>query len=183
MLNKIKPSVKEPLIVYTTGLIITVLAAIFFGIVGYPPVNTVSGSLGITTPSIYMLPVFFPYGMLLGEVIYLGIERKKRVFSLLLLIECIIIGLFSFIRYVVQIPFSGHSIILFFYIVHQCLTYKLRYPMRFIIGIIVLVITLIYKIFFWNDPLTFFLGALLGIILWIPEGIYIIKKDRDFLSN
>ncbi|NHJ26250.1 MAG: hypothetical protein EAX89_16850, partial [Candidatus Lokiarchaeota archaeon] len=76
MLSKLKPSIRELIIVYGVGLIITLLSIIYFSIQGYPLVNTASGILNITTPPIYMIPIFFPYGMLLGEIIWKWNEKK-----------------------------------------------------------------------------------------------------------
>ena len=104
-------------------------------------------------------------------------EKKERNICILLFIECIIVAIFSFTRYFIGIPFSGHAIILFFYLSHQAISNRFHHPLRFLIGIIVLLITLIYKIFLWNDPITFILGALLGAILWFPGFIYRYKKD------
>jgi len=179
LLARLKPSVREIIIIYGSGLIITILSIIFFAVRGYPFVITATETLSILTPPIYMIPVFLPFGILIGEVIWFWNEKKDRFFYLLLSIECIIIVIFSFIRYVIIIPLSGHAIILFFYILHQAINSKLKHPIRFLIGIGVLIITVVYKIFLWNDPITFFLGALLGIVLWLPGGIYRLK----FIKN
>jgi len=176
MLTNLKPSIKEPLIVCGTGLIITVLSGIFFSIRGYPLVTTATETLNIFTPPLYMISIFFPYGILIGEVIWLWNEKEERYIYILLFIECIIIAIFSFTRYIISIPFSGHAIILFFYLSHQAINNRFHHPLRFLIGIIVLIITVIYKIFLWNDPITFLLGALLGIALWLPEFLYQRKK-------
>lgn len=176
MLTNLKPSIKEPLIVYGTGLIITVLSGIFFSIRGYPLVTTATETLNIISPPLYMISIFLPYGILIGEVIWLWNEKKEHNFYILLLIECIIVAIFSFTRYIISIPFSGHTIILFFYLSHQAISNRFHHPLRFLIGIIVLIITMIYKIILWNDPITFLLGALLGIALWLPEFLYQRKK-------
>ena len=176
MITKLKPSIKEPLIVFGTGLIITFLSWIYFCIIGFPLVTTATETLNIISPPLYMIPIFLPYGILIGEVIWLWNEKKERIIYLLLLIECIIVATFSFARYIISIPFSGHAIILFFYLSHQAISNRFHHPLRFLIGMIVLIITLIYKIFLWDDPITFLLGALLGIILWLPEILYHRKK-------
>ena len=178
MLNKLKPSIKEPLIIYTTGFAITLLSAIYFGIFGYPLVNTATVTLNINTPPLYMIPIFIPYGILIGEAFWLWIEKINRKLSVILFIECIIVAIFSFARYIISIPFSGHAIILFFYLLYQAFENKIKYLLRFLIGISVLIITVIYKIFLWKDPITFLLGVLLGITLWAPGYIYRVKRIK-----
>ncbi len=178
MLTKLKPSVKETLIIYGSGLIITILSVIFFFIRGYPLVTTATETLNIHTPPLYMIPIFLPYGILIGEVIWLWNEQKERHTYILLFIECIIVGIFSFIRYIISIPFSGHVIILLFYLFHQAVNNRFNHPIRFLIGIVVLVITIIFKIYLWNDSITFLLGVLLGITLWLPGFIYRLRIFR-----
>ena len=177
--GKLKPSVREPLIVYGTGLIITILSGIFFMIIGYPFVNTATETLDILTPPLYMIPVFFPYGILIGEIIWIWNKKKERNTCILFLLELIIISIFSFTRYITSIPFSGHFIILSFFLAHQGISNKLQYPLRFLIGIIVLVITAVYKLLLWNDPITFFLGAIVGIAIWVPAFLYRIKSNKQ----
>ncbi|MFX1589626.1 MAG: hypothetical protein ACFFC1_15860 [Promethearchaeota archaeon] len=176
--NILKPPLKEPLIVYATGVIITIFSAIFFSIRGYPLVNTATETLNIATPPLYMISIFLPYGILIGEIIWIWIEKKNRDIFILLLLECISVALLAFLRYFINIPFSGHAIILFFYLPHQLVNNKNQYPSRLIIGIVVFIITIIYKIFLWNDPITFVLGAILGFVLWIPEFLYWLKKVK-----
>lgn len=178
ILSKLKPSAKEPLIVYGTGFIMTILSGIFFGIIGYPLVNTATETLDILTPPLYMIPVFLPYGILIGELIWIWNEKKERNICILFLLECIIISVFSFTRYITSIPFSGHVIILSFYLANQGISNKFQYPLRFLIGIIVLVITGVYKLLLWNDPITFFLGAIVGIALWVPGFLYRLKSNK-----
>ncbi len=178
ILSKLKPSVREPLIVYSTGLIMTILSGIFFGIIGYPYVNTATETLDILTPPLYMIPVFLPYGILIGELIWIWNEKKERNICILFLLDCIFISLFSFTRYITNIPFSGHVIILSFYLAHQGITNRFQYPLRFLIGFIVLVITGVYKLLIWNDPFTFVLGAIVGIALWVPGFLYQLKSNN-----
>jgi len=172
MIIKTVTSTKELIIIYGTGLIIVILSVIFFSIRGYPLVNTATETLNISTPPLYMISIFVPYGILIGEVIWLWNEKKERKTYILLFIECIIVGFFSFIRYIISIPFSGHAIILFFYLFHQVTNSRFKHPLRFLIGIMVLIITIIYKIFLWGDSITFLLGALFGMILGLPGFLY-----------
>jgi hypothetical protein len=179
LLANLKPSVREAIIIYGTGLITTILSIFFFAIRGYPFVITATETLSILTPPLYMIPVFLPFGILIGEIIWLWNEKKDRISYILLMIESFAVAIFSFIRYIIIIPLSGHAMILFFYILHQAINDKIKHPIRLLIGIAVLIITIVYKFFFWNDPITFFLGALLGIALWLPGGIYRVK----FIKN
>lgn len=176
MIIKVDTSAKELIIIYGGGLLIIILSVIFFSIRGYPLVITATETLNISTPPLYMISIFLPYGILIGEVIWLWNEKKERKIYILLFFECIIVGLISFIRYIISIPFSGHAIIIFFYLFHQVINSRFKHPSRFLIGIIVLIITIIYKIFLWDDPITFLLGALFGMTLWLPGFIYRKKK-------
>lgn len=178
MFKNLKDSIKEPIIIYTTGIIITILSFIFFTIRGYPLVVTASETLDIITPPIYMISIFLPYGILIGEVVWMWNERGESKLYILLLLECIIVAIISFTRYVIKIPLSGHSIIILFYLLHQVINNRFQKPLRIGIGILVLVITMIYKILFWNDPITFILGVLLGTILWVPGFLYRHKREK-----
>ena len=153
--NSLKPFLKELLIVYATGVIITILSAFFFSIRGYPLVNTATETLNIVTPPLYMISIFLPYGILIGELIWIWNEKKERAICILLLFECICVAILAFVRYIINIPLSGHAIILFFYLPHQVVNNRAKYLLRLIIGLIVLSITIIYKIFLWNDLIIF----------------------------
>ena len=166
----------EQIIIYGCASIITVLSIIYFQVIGYPIVNTATGPIPTLTPPIYMIPVFFPYGILLGEILWSWMKKEELIASFILLFECIVIGLVSFIRYSIIIPFSGHAIILTFYLIHYLITIEKKYQLRILIGIIVLGITVWYKVFIWNDPLTLILGAIIGTLISLIELIYKIKK-------
>ena len=176
MLKNLTPKVKELIVIYGTSLIITIFSGIFFIILGYPLVVTATGTLNIKTPPIYMVSIFIPYGILIGELIWIWNEKGKIKLLTLFFFECIIVAAFSFIRYIIGFPFSGHAIILFFYLPHQAINNRFQHPLRFLIGLIVLLITGIYKLFLWNDPITFLLGAILGIALWLPGFLYRLKN-------
>lgn len=178
MLTNLRPSIREFVIVYGTGIALTILSVIFFSIRGYPLVSTMTETLDIVTPPLYMIPIFLPYGFLLGEAIWIWNEKEIREKYILLLTECGVVGLVSFIRYIVGIPFSGHAILVSFYLLHQIFNNRFRYKMRFLIGIMVLCITTIYKIFLWEDLITFSLGTILGIILWLPGFFYRLNKFK-----
>ena len=159
-------SISEPLVVYGTGLFVTVLAGFYFYITGYPHVVTATEILDIISPPIYMIPIFLPFGILLGELLWNFMEETRLKLCILFLVECSIIAAVSFIRFTMSIPFSGHAIILFFYLPHQLFTNNHQYPYRILCGLLVLTITTFHKIFLWHDPITFFLGIVLGIAVW-----------------
>ncbi|MFW9999494.1 MAG: hypothetical protein ACFE9Q_04940 [Candidatus Hodarchaeota archaeon] len=182
MIYKRNTKAKELTIIYGIGFLTLILSAIFFAIRGYPLVNTATETLNISTPPLYMISIFLPYGILIGEVIWLWIKRKEGISYFLLLIETAIVGIFSFIRYIINIPFSGHAIIIFFYLLHQIINRKYKSSIRILIGVLVLIIIIIYKIFLWNDPITFLLGTILGIILWVPGFLYRRRKNKITLS-
>ena len=176
MFKNLTQEVKELIVIYGTGLIITIFSGIFFFIIGYPLVVTANGTLNIKTPPIYMIPIFILYGILIGELIWIWNEKEKSKLFTLFFFECIIVAAFSFIRFIIGYPFSGHTIILFFYLPHQAINNRFQHPLRFLIGLIVLLITGIYKLFLWNDPITFLLGVILGIALWLPGFLYRLKN-------
>jgi len=158
-------SLKETIIIYGSSLIITIMFIIYFLINDYPLVATYKGILDIRTPPFYMISIFIPYGILLGEALYIWINKKNKIF-ILLLIECFLLAVLSFIRILTKVPISGHTVIIFFYILHQIITNRLRYRIRTIIGLIVLIIIVYFKIFLWNDIMTLISGGIIGIILF-----------------
>ena len=166
----------EKLVTYGAGFIVTLLALLYFQIIGYPLVDTANETLNLKTPPIYMIPVFFPYGILLGEVSWLWI-KKERKRSYILLIQCTLIGLLAFIRYSIMIPFSGHAIILFFFLIHYLFIVDKKYLIRILIGFIILGITIFYKVFIWFDLFTFLLGGMVGVIISLIGIVYKIKKS------
>jgi len=58
-------------------------------------------------------------------------EKREEKVYILLFLECIIVALISFTRYIISIPFSGHAIIILFYLFHHAINYRLQYPLRF----------------------------------------------------
>ena len=176
--TKLTLKIRTLISVYGTSLIVLCLSVLYFAIKGYPLVTTSTETLPIETPPLYMISIFFPYGILLGEAIWLWNEKKERISYILMFIECIIIGFFSFIRYIIGIPFSGHMIILMFYLLHQLINNRFKYASRFLFGIVVFIITIYFKIFIWGDPITLLLGALLGFCFWLPGFLYRQKKIK-----
>jgi len=177
---KVQNTIKsESLVVYGTAVSITLLAVIYFLIKGFPTVITATGIIeGVITPSLYMIPVFFLYGILIGELLHSRVDNENKTLLKIQFIEICTVGCFSFIRYVTGIPFSGHGIITLFYLLHQSLTRENKRYIRIIAGFAVLIITVIYKIFAWNDPITLLLGISLGTVLWAPGYFYRKKMNR-----
>jgi hypothetical protein len=174
-MNTMKAS--EGLVIYGSGLILTLIALLYFQIIGYPLVDTAIETLNLRTPPIYMIPVFFTYGMLLGEICWFWI-KKERKRSYILLIQSIILGLIALTRYTLMIPFSGHAIILFFFLIHYLFIIDKKYLIRILIGFIILGITIFYKIFIWSDLFTFLLGGMVGVIISLIGIVY--KKNRKY---
>jgi hypothetical protein len=172
----------EWLVIYGSGLILTLLALLYFTIIGYPLVNTTIETLNLRTPPIYMIPVFFTYGILLGEICWLWIKKERKK-SYLLLIQCIIVGLIALTRYTLLIPFSGHAIILFFYLIHYLFIVDKKYLLRILIGFIILGITMFYKMFIWSDLFTFLLGGMVGAIISLIGIVYKIKNSSSRKMN
>jgi hypothetical protein len=172
----------EWLVIYGSGLILTFIALLYFTIIGYPLVNTTIETLNLRTPPIYMIPVFFTYGILLGEICWLWIKKERKE-SYILLIQCIIIGLFALTRYILMIPFSGHAIILFFYLIHYLFIVNKKYLLRILIGFIILGIIIFYKIFIWSDLFTFLLGGMVGAIISLIGIVYKIKNSLSRKMN
>ncbi len=172
----------EWLVIYGSGLILTLLALLYFTIIGYPLVNTTIETLNLRTPPIYMIPVFFTYGILLGEICWLWIKKERKK-SYLLLIQCILVGLIALTRYTLLIPFSGHAIILFFYLIHYLFIVDKKYLLRILIGFIILGITMFYKTFIWSDLFTFLLGGMVGAIISLIGIVYKIKNSSSRKMN
>jgi len=166
---------KQNLIVYGVSILITALAALFFQIVGYPFVITSKETMEIVAPPIYMIPIFLPYGILIGELIFRWIDKEDRRITIQFFFECTIVGGLSFFRYILGVPYSGHTFILAFYLLHQIIYNKNKYRIRILIGIFVLIITIIYKLILWSDPITFFVGIVLGVVIWLP-GFFFRRK-------
>ncbi len=175
----LKPAIKESLFIYVSGLLLVLVSFCYFSIMGYPLVRTATQTLNVIAPPLYMVPIFFPFGMLVGEIFWIWEQNKEFSKMLLLLVECSLIGFFSFLRFAIYIPLSGHTIILFFFLMHQGINNRLKYPVRVFIGIIVLIITSVYKLFLWNDPFTFLLGALLGVGIWLPGYLIRLRKHSE----
>ncbi len=154
-------------VIYGLAIFITLIAYVYFEFQGYPQVITATETLTITTPAIYMIPVFFPLGMLLGEIIYNWIEGRIFEEFLVNLGGILLIIIFSGIRLVLKTPFSGHSLILSFFLLHELISNKRNYMIRIIIGLSIFLITMFYKIIIWNDPITLISGLILGSLIWI----------------
>ena len=156
----------ESLIVFSFGVLMTLLAGIYFQIQGYPLVNTATETLDVITPPLYMLPVFLPLGILVGEVFCLWRQNEPKS-AIQLFVTISIMGSLSFFRLITTIPISGHAIILTFFLLHEIITNTHKHLLRIVVGIVIFVITCNYKFLVWSDPLTFLLGIIVGLILWV----------------
>lgn len=154
-------------VIYGVAAFITLIAFVFFEFQGYPQVITATDTLTITTPTIYMIPIFFPLGMLLGEIISDWIEEREFRKVFVDLGGFFLIIILSGVRMVLKAPLSGHSLILSFFLLHEFITNQRKYVIRIIIGLMTLLITIFYKIFFWKDPITLILGLAIGSLIWV----------------
>jgi hypothetical protein len=160
---------KEPYVSYGISVIITLMAIVFFQIVGYPKVVTPNQILDINTSPLYMIPIFIPFGIILGELIWLFFNIKQVKIDLLISLAAgiILIGFLSLLRYILGLPYSGHTLILAFYVLHQLVKSEKKDLLRILIGFIVLLITSVYKLIFWLDFITYFSGLGIGFLIWI----------------
>ncbi|NHJ01734.1 MAG: hypothetical protein EAX86_06295 [Candidatus Heimdallarchaeota archaeon] len=156
----------EILIIYGPGIFIILLAWFYFEFLGYPLVTTAKETLTSVAPAIYMLPAFFPFGILIGEEIWYFFQFKDFNRVIIKSGGLLILAFMSGVRLIFQIPISGHSLILSYFILQEVITNQAKYIFRLMIGIIVLCITLYYKIMLWKDPITLFLGLIGGVLIW-----------------
>jgi len=143
------------------GIVFSIIASVYFYFTGYPLVNTATEILNLVTPPIYMLPVFFPFGILVGDVINEWLKKEQGK-AILLFSFVIIIGGYSFFRLISNIPLSGHAIIITYYLLYEIFYRKRVSLTRMLAGVIPYSITIFYKFLIWNDPLTFVYGSLFG---------------------
>lgn len=169
----------EILTIYGLSLSITIIAWIIFEIQGYPLVVTAKETLTYATPAIYMIPIFIPLGILLGELIWDLYQEKNNKHLITNLGGLSIIAIVSGVRIFFKIPLSGHSLILSYFILHEIVTNKSRYIFRIMIGCIILLLTSFYKIFLWQDFITLLLGFLGGIIIWGTNYYFCIKLNTQ----
>ena len=165
----------EILIIYGLSLSITIIAWIFFEIQGYPLVVTAKETLTYVTPAIYMIPIFFPLGILLGELFWDWYQEKSKNHFIINLGGLFFIAIVSGVRIFFKIPLSGHSLILSYFIMQELVTNESRYIFRIMIGCMILLLTSFYKIFLWQDSITLLLGLLGGFIIW-GTNYYFCKK-------
>ena len=169
----------ESLVIYGCGLFVPFLATLYFQLTGYPNVVTATGDLGFPTPPIYMIPVFIPFGILLGETYFLRLKKENS--WLFLLLECFFITILALLRIFIQVPISGHAVIISLYLLHQVFTNRNQYPFRVLIGILVLIETMTYKIIFWDDLTTLIFGLFCGSGIWFLG--FFLKARENKTSN
>ena len=156
----------EILLIYGLACFFTVIGWIYFEIQGYPPVVTANDTLTSVTPVIYMIPIFFLLGILFGEVLWNWYQIKDFKYFIINLTGLAVIVTVSGIRLTFKIPFSGHSLILSYYIMQELITNRSKYIFRVMVGFLILLLTSFYKIFLWQDPITLILGLIGGILIW-----------------
>ncbi|OLS20855.1 MAG: hypothetical protein HeimC3_38490 [Candidatus Heimdallarchaeota archaeon LC_3] len=153
------------------SIIFSLAGFISYAISGYPVVETFSGSLKLTTPPIYMIPIFFILGIIFGELIYYYLSRNGQNNWIILFVEFFSLIFLSYLRITAIIPISGHSMILTYFLLKQIVTYKNKHKSRIFIGFLILIITLYYKLLIWEDPITMFFGFLVGFFIF-SAGFY-----------
>ena len=170
------------MVTYVTSLTFTGLAIYYFFMLGHFSIEMTTGRLLFTFHFFYMIPVFLVFSILLGELVAGYLCSGREFYSPVLTIELLFVGATAGVRITSLgslFPVSGHMVILTFFILTQVLTYRLKYKLRTLLGLSVLLMTTYYKIFIWNDLLTFYLGILLGILLFLPG--YRLKKSGNSL--
>ena len=172
-----KTFLSQKMFTYGTGFCLTIIAFIYYYITGYPYVVTATEVLKSHAPPLYMLSIFPCCGILIGENLFDWIHSKQKRTTLLYSIEYFILSIILLLRIFYQIPISGHTLILGFYTLHELVTNKKQYKLRLILGFLVFGIVIYYKLLIWNDPITFVLGLMLGLIIWIPNIKYHHQKE------
>ena len=165
---------RESFVIYGCGVLFAVLAFIYYHINGYPNVITLEGDLGIPTSPIYMIPIFIPYGILLGELFVF--YKMKDPFWAVLITQCFLITIIAIMRLFLYITISGHAVIISLYLLHQIYKNNYQYSLRLIIGVFIFLETVFDKIFIWNDLITLLFGLLFGFGIWVIG--FILKKRK-----
>jgi hypothetical protein len=162
----ISPSSKEWVFSYGTGLIITVIVWLSLTLTGQPLLEENAGLISINFMQQYMLPLFFAYGILVGEVFYDFITKEITKNDKIYLIELFLVTTLAFLRITVGIPISGHALIISFYLLSKTITNKKKSIGKIFIGLLVLGLTIQIKISI-NDLFTLFIGIIAGTIIFI----------------
>ncbi|MHA2102655.1 MAG: hypothetical protein ACW981_04470, partial [Candidatus Hodarchaeales archaeon] len=115
---------REWIFSYGTGLSIAIIVWFSLTITGQPLFEENSGLISINFMQLYMLPLFFAYGILVGEILFdlsdKEIEKNDKIY----LIELFMITILAFLRITVGIPISGHALIVSFYLLSKIITNK-----------------------------------------------------------
>ncbi|MHA2335963.1 MAG: hypothetical protein ACXACX_01610 [Candidatus Hodarchaeales archaeon] len=118
---------REWIFSYGTGLSIAIIVWFSLTITGQPLFEENSGLISINFMQLYMLPLFFAYGILVGEILFdlsdKEIEKNDKIY----LIELFMITILAFLRITVGIPISGHALIVSFYLLSKIITNKKIY--------------------------------------------------------
>ncbi|OLS20864.1 MAG: hypothetical protein HeimC3_38580 [Candidatus Heimdallarchaeota archaeon LC_3] len=169
--SDVKSKNLEIFLISSLTIILSLVGFIYYTIVGYSVVETLSGSLELTTPPIYMIPIFSILGIIFGELFFNYISKNDHNSWVILFVELIILVFLSYLRIAIIIPISGYSMILTYFLLKQIVSHKNKYKIRISIGFSILIITLYYKLLIWNDPITLIFGFLVGFFIF-SAGFY-----------
>lgn len=153
--------------VFICSCILTIVGYYYFAFFGLPEVETFSGTINEKVPLIYMLIIFPFIGILVGDFFYSVFSKNNINFKdKILFLEMTILFILSFLRMAFFLPISGHSLILTFFILREMVDNKNNNKIRIVIGVIVSLFTIYYKLFMWKDPITLILGILIGLVIF-----------------
>lgn len=145
---------------------VTIAGALWLYHKGPTPVIKGSTTLPIMVPFWYMLLAFPVLGMLVADLYAISFVSKPGAFELA--IQIIILVVLSNIRLASAIPISGHSLLLGYFIVRRS---TIRFQpsvipkLEFITALIILAAVAYMKLNVWIDPMTFFIGLVIGGVL------------------
>jgi hypothetical protein len=169
----------EAWLAYGTAFLCTVIAGAAFITRGPMPVVRGTTPLPIPTPLSYQLPVFVPFGLLAGELLYRALHggglRQSPAFLWQLGALCIVAA----IRLVFgNIPVSGHALLLAYFILYQAVTRRIAHRLRLVIGLVVLAEVAYFKVFLWDDAPTLLWGLALGGAAWAAGLLTLVGRHR-----
>ncbi len=161
------PALAEPLLVYGSAAICTAAGAAYFLLRGPLPVMRGTSELPLVTPLRYLIPVFVPFGILMGEGVWAWLARSDAAFLRALPWQLAALCITAAARIKTAYPpVSGHTLLLAYFLLHEGITQRGRHPVRIAIGLAVLVEVGYYKLWVWDDLETFTWGLTVGAAIW-----------------
>ncbi len=169
----------ETLVAFGGAVLVTLLAALVLAARAPQPVVRGTVSLGIPTPLIYQLPVFFPFGLLAGEVLWEGLQSGIRSQLAIRSGWLLVLSLIAVLRLSMGIPISGHAMLITYYVLDEALARSPRHPLRILIGIAIGVEVVVFKVWIWQDSSTLVAGFGAGMGIWLL-GQLALRLARSF---